>query len=509
MSIVRTLDTGSTGLIANDNAMSVTGNNISNASTAGFKAGQARFEDLLYQRLTGTYFPSDLGAGVRMSGITSNFTQGTLMDTGNPLDMAIDGDGLFVLKDPNGAVSYSRAGQFGTNADGYVINSWGQRLQGYSLDPVTGTAAGALTDVYIRNDLQTPKATSAVKMNVNLDSNTRAHVQNPNDMLGLLTQLAQATASGNVGQLVSALQGSINRFPPDLARRLSQDLATGNISQLSADMIGYLSNTYADYTTQVSVIDSQGEKHAVDVYFTKLSDSTMLGSNPASPGSTWMMWTAYNAKLPGGLQVRALGNVQCLTFDRTGQLREQLTYVPGSYVFDDGSVNPQVIGFDLGIESPQRDQARKGQGIPLDPKLGPATQRSSPSNVNAIWQNGQTAQHYMAIDMDLNGRIFGLNPDGSTTYVSQVALAEFPNQGGLERVGKNNFIESNVSGLALIGKPNTGQRGSVVIRNVEQSNVDITKEFVDMIKVQRFYQANAETIRTADQMFQVLTGLRR
>jgi len=129
--------------------------------------------------------------------------------------------------------------------------------------------------------------------------------------------------------------------------------------------------------------------------------------------------------------------------------------------------------------------------------------------VNAIWQNGQTAQHYMAIDMDLNGRIFGLNPDGSTTYVSQVALAEFPNQGGLERVGKNNFIESNVSGLALIGKPNTGQRGSVVIRNVEQSNVDITKEFVDMIKVQRFYQANAETIRTADQMFQVLTGLRR
>jgi len=208
MSIVRTLDTGSTGLIANDNAMSVTGNNISNASTAGFKAGQARFEDLLYQRLTGTYFPSDLGAGVRMAGITSNFTQGTLMDTGNPLDMAIDGDGLFVLKDPNGAVYYSRAGQFGTNADGYVINSWGQRLQGYSLDPVTGTAAGALTDVYIRNDLQTPKATSAVKMNVNLDSNTRAHVQNPNDMLGLLTQLAQATASGNVGQLVSACRAA-------------------------------------------------------------------------------------------------------------------------------------------------------------------------------------------------------------------------------------------------------------------------------------------------------------
>ena len=511
MSIVRTLDTGSTGLIANDNAMSVTGNNIANTNTAGFKAGQSRFEDLLYQRLTGTYFPSDLGAGVRMAGISSDFTQGTLMDTGNPLDMAIDGNGLFVLKDPskNGAVYYSRAGQFGTDANGFVINSWGQRLQGYRLDPVTGTSAGELTDVYIRNDLQTPKSTSVVKMNVNLDSTVKAHVRNPGDLLNLYTNLAQAAASGNVGQLVSTLRGAINGFPPDMARRMSQELATGNISQLTADMVGYLANSYGDYSTQVKVIDSQGEEHAVDVYFTKLSDSTMLGTNPSSPGSTWMMWTAYDAKLPGGLQTRTIGNVQCLTFDRTGQLRGEQTYVPGSYVFDDGSVNPQSVAFDLGIENPQRDQARKSQGIPLDPKLGTTTQRSAPSNVNSVWQNGQSAQHYMEIDMDLNGRLFGLNPDGSTTYISQVALAEFPNQGGLERVGKNNFIESNVSGAALIGKPNTGQRGSVVVRNVEQSNVDITKEFVDMIKVQRFYQANAETIRTADQMFQILTGLRR
>jgi flagellar hook protein FlgE len=510
MSIVRTLDTGSTGLIANDNAMSVTGNNIANTNTAGFKAGQARFEDLLYQRLTGTYFPSDLGAGVRMSGITSNFTQGTLMDTGNPLDMAIDGGGLFVVRDP--ALNqhfYTRAGQFGTDSEGYVINSWGQRLRGYGLDPLSGSAVGALSDVHIRNDLQTPKATSAVKMNVNLDSNTKAHVPNPGDMLNLFTQLGQAAVSGNVPALVSALQKTINRFPPDVQRRLAQDLATGNISQLSTDVIGYFSSNYSDYSTQVTVIDSQGEEHAVDVYFTKLSDSTMLGTNPASPGSTWMMWTAYNAKLPGGLQVRALGNVQCLIYDRTGQLRQQQTYLPGSYVFDDGSVNPQLINFDLGIQSPERDRQRTQVGIPLDPNLGAATTRSAPSNVNSIWQDGLRAQHFMEIDMDSNGRIFGLNPDGSTTYISQVALAEFPNQGGLERVGKNNFIESNVSGAALIGKPNTGQRGSIVIRNVEQSNVDITKEFVDMIKVQRFYQANAETIRTADQMFQVLTGLRR
>jgi flagellar hook protein FlgE len=510
MALIRTLDTGATGLVSNDNGMSVVANNLSNANTVGYKAGDARFEDILYQRLTGTYFPSDVGSGVRMAGISSNFNQGTLMDSTNPLDMAIDGGGLFVLKAPGSkGTFYSRSGQFGTDESGFIINSWGQRLQGYRLDPSTGTAVGAVTDIQVRNDLREPHATSAIKMNVNLDSNTRAHVSNPSQTLGFLTQIGQAAATGNVPQLVRLVQANLNSFPPEVRQRLGQDLAAGDVTQLSADVVGYFSNSYADYSTQVTVIDSQGEDHLVDVYFTKLSDSTMIGTNPASPGSTWLAWTAYNAKLPGGTEVRTIGNVQCLVFDRTGSLEDQISYAPGLYFFDDGSVNPQRVLFDYGIESPQWNQNRKQSGIPMEPKTGPTTQRSSPSNLNALWQDGQRAQHFTELDMDQDGKLFGLNPDGTHSYLYQVALAEFPNVAGLHRVGKNNFIESNVSGTGLIGKPNTGSRGGVVIRMLEQSNVDITKEFVNMIKLQRYYQANAETIRTADQMFQVLTGLRR
>lgn len=505
MSIVRTLDTGSTGLIANDNAMSVIGNNLSNTNTAGFKAGQARFEDLLYQRLTGMYSPSDLGSGVRLAGISSDFGQGTLMETGNPLDMAIDGGGLFVLRDP--ALSqnfYTRAGQFGTDSDGYVINSWGQRLQGYGLDPLSGSAVGALSDIQIRNDLQDPKMTSVVKMNVNLDSKTQETIPNPQ-------AFERAIEDALTGKSVRPL---LNLMEPRLAQSLLNDLRNGNLTpdQLTARVISYFSSRYANYSTQVTVIDSQGEEHLVDVYFTKLMDSTRLDpttGNPQSTGSRWLAWTAYNGTIPGGGSRRLVGNAYVLDFNRTGELTQQTSLVPGRYVFDDGSVNPQPISFDFGIQSEAWNNRRNQAGIPLDPNLGATTTRSAPSNVNAVWQDGLRAQHFMEFDMDQDGRLFGLNPDGSQTYLYQVALAEFTNPGGLQRAGKNNFVESNVSGTALIGKPNTGQRGSVIIRNVEQSNVDITEEFVNMIKIQRFYQANAETIRTADQMFQILTGLRR
>jgi len=508
MALIRTLDTGATGLLSNDNAMSVTANNLANTNTVGYKAGDVRFEDLIYQRLAGTYFPSDLGSGVRMAGISSDFGQGTLLDSLNPLDMAIDGGGLFVVKDGQN-VYYSRSGQFGTDADGFIINSWGQKLQGYKLDPKTGIATGPLTDIQIRNDLQDPKKTSVVKMNVNLDSKMAAHAKNPSMMLNFMSQMGQAAASGDIAALRSVIEANINSFPSEFRQRLLMDLAMGDVSQLSADVVSYFANSYGDFSTQVTLIDSQGEDHLVDVYFTKLSDSTMFGTQGTSPGSTWLAWTAYNGKIPGGENVRLIGNVQCLVFDRTGELRDQITYLPGRYIFDDGSINPQNLLLDFGIDTGVWNQKRRQVGIPKDPYLGPTTQQSSPFNVNMLWQDGMRAQHYMEINMELDGKLFGLNADGSTTYLCQVALAEFTNPGGLHRVGKNNFIESNVSGTALVGKPRAGQRGSVIIRTLEQSNVDITQEFVDMIKTQRFYQANAESIRTADQMFQVLTGLRR
>jgi flagellar hook protein FlgE len=157
------------GLNANGTNLSIIGNNIANTGTVGFKSSRANFADIVNASLGGASGASSSGIGVFLSGIQSNFTQGSLQTTNNALDLAVDGNGFFQVMDTSGGVFYTRAGQFNIDKNGDVVNPDGFLLQGYQAD-ATGTITGTIASINLTTTTSPPKATVNIALSANLDS---------------------------------------------------------------------------------------------------------------------------------------------------------------------------------------------------------------------------------------------------------------------------------------------------------------------------------------------------
>lgn len=160
-------NTGLSGLRAASADLDVTGNNIANASTVGFKGSRVQFGDL-YSNGFLSSGSSPIGDGVRVQDVAQSFGQGNISITNNGLDMAINGDGFFVLNN-GGEVRYSRAGQFGIDKDGYVTNNQNMRVQGFQAD-VKGNLSGVRGDLKIDGSNLAPRRTTNIDSVLNLDS---------------------------------------------------------------------------------------------------------------------------------------------------------------------------------------------------------------------------------------------------------------------------------------------------------------------------------------------------
>ena len=173
MSITRTMQTGASGLRAHGEALGVVGDNISNVNTVGFKRQRAGFQDVLGRSIAGSAsLPAQAGAGSTMSHIEQMWTQGALLTTDAPTDLAIAGNGFFVVSGNVGGTTgqyYTRAGQFQLDANGYLIDPNGLRLQGYSAQ-ADGTMGTTLGDLQMSGVTVPARATTAVDLSVQLDS---------------------------------------------------------------------------------------------------------------------------------------------------------------------------------------------------------------------------------------------------------------------------------------------------------------------------------------------------
>ena len=136
------------------------------------------------------------------------------------------------------------------------------------------------------------------------------------------------------------------------------------------------------------------------------------------------------------------------------------------------------------------------------------TQFGSAFSVNSLSQDGYTSGHLAGFNIGKDGRIVGRYTNGQSATLAQVVLANFPNPNGLQQLGNNSWSESSNSGAPLVSTPNSGNLGVLQSSAVEDSNVDLTAELVNMITAQRVYQANAQTIKTQDQVLQTLVNLR-
>ncbi|HEU4683480.1 MAG TPA: flagellar hook protein FlgE [Nitrospira sp.] len=171
MGILSSLFAGVSGLNANGTALSVIGNNIANLSTVGFKGSKATFADLISSSISGGSGAIQTGIGVALTAVQGDFSQGSLATSSNTLDLAIDGNGFFVVKDSQNGTFYTRAGQFRLDKDNNVVDPSGFKLQGFLAD-TTGTITGTIGDVSLPSTTAAPKATTQALVAANLNSAT-------------------------------------------------------------------------------------------------------------------------------------------------------------------------------------------------------------------------------------------------------------------------------------------------------------------------------------------------
>ena len=171
MGILSSLFAGVSGLDANGTALSVIGNNIANLSTVGFKGSRATFADLISSSISGGSGSVQTGIGVALTSVQGDFTQGSLATSSNVLDLAIDGNGFFVMKDAQNGTFYGRNGLFRLNKDSVVVDPTGFKLQGFLAD-TTGTITGNIGDIALPTTTAAPNPTTTALLAANLNSGT-------------------------------------------------------------------------------------------------------------------------------------------------------------------------------------------------------------------------------------------------------------------------------------------------------------------------------------------------
>lgn len=491
---------GLSGLNAAGKSLNVTGNNIANVGSTGFKASRAEFADVYATSMFGSG-SNATGSGVLTANISQQFAQGNITSTGNSLDLAISGNGFFVLSD-NGSRLYTRNGTFSTDSAGYIVDNSGNRLQGYGIDANGVIINGPQTDLKVDTTNQVPQATTSIDQTVALNSAAAVPTTTPFD---------PATASSY------------------------------------------------NWSTSVDIFDSQGNSHTLSQYFVKdeaVNSWTMYvtvdGRNPAYPDGfdnedalsavdDLTSATATDVEraledVPAGIRDAAVA-AAADAGETVDMAKERIaaaitTASAGTYPFaatvkfdssgnlldpiesDDFSVDGKVLTLSnwqpATITDSTTDPVTWGAngatanpaGIQLD--MRGSSQTSTSFAVNSVSQDGYTTGQMSGLSVNEDGTLFATYTNGQSKVIGQTILATFSNMQGLTAVGNTNWVESYASGEPVIGTPGSGTLGNLASGSLEDSNVDLTAELVNLIVAQRNYQANAKTIETESTISQTI-----
>jgi flagellar hook protein FlgE len=429
--------TSLSGLSASQTNLSVTGNNIANASTTGFKKSRTEFSDVYASSIYGSASTA-IGGGVRVSDVAQQFGQGNIEFTDNPLDLAVSGEGFFRLTD-NGSILFSRAGMFGVDQNGFLVNSTGQHLTGYQAT-ATGAITGQIADLQIDTSNIAPSATGilagGIEANINLDANAATPAIVPFD------------------------RTNPNSF---------------------------------NSSTSLTVYDSLGNPILATTYYAK---------QPAPAVNAWdtYVWLSYtdSAGTTTDMEVIPTGGVAgtpaTMTFNNDGTLNSVLPVGASPTAID---YQPVALAGVTG-----------GNPLTFDIEYNGSTQYGSSFAVNALNQDGFTTGQLSGVDIGETGIVFARYTNGQSRALGQVALANFANQQGLQPLGDTLWAETFDSGQPLVGPPGSSSLGLLQSGALESSNVDISKQLVNMIVAQRDFQANAKMISTEDAITQTIINIR-
>lgn len=443
MPLIRSLTSGASSLKAHQQRLDVISNNIANVNTTGFKASRATFSDQFSQSFNlgsapsniaaggiGGIDPLQIGLGVKLSAVKVNFSQGAIQTTNRPLDLALQGEGYFVLR-YNGQERFTRAGSFSFDTDGNLVDgATGAYVQGYNLE--TDSAGRVLKDSTGNNRLN--RAVTNVQVAPTFKSAPR--------------QTQNIQVSGNL-----------------------------NAGSTAGDA----------FNTSITVFDNQGGTHQLNLRFTKNATVNVFDMQATVDGSTTPI----------------SGVPTSITFSDDGTLSTPLDF----------TLTAANLNTALGTSAPFDATTPKDILVTLADSgnvLGGLTQFAGQNTATVREQDGYGSGEISQISVNQSGGIIGSFTNGQSELLGQVVVGKFTNPGGLVRNGNSFFTVSPNSGLPNLGTaveifPST----SISSGSLEESNVDLTEEFTDLISTQRAFEAASRTVTISDQFLQEINQLKR
>jgi flagellar hook protein FlgE len=498
------------GLTAESTALSAIANNLSNQDTTGYKDTQVQFSDLFYQNLgeTGSGDPIQLGAGAEVSSMPSLFTQGDVSTTGVPTDVAIQGNGFFAVQNTDGTIQYTRAGDFTTNQNDFLVTSNGQQVLGYpATDGVVNTGTGIVPLQLGAGTISPPASTGNVEVTANLNAaggigSTFSTPVVIYDSLGNSHTLTYNFT--NTGP--NTWSYSLNIPPTDLN-------AVNGVPQT-----GVLSTGTLTFNGNGVLIGDGGGAGTPAYGTTNTGNGTV--TNLAATSATVAQTVTLTATSPTTFSVTGsvsgnLGTAVVGTPFTSAQL--DFTINAGSTAFATGDTitiptTPLTLGNVSAIPITSFADGATNQTFNWNLLQGTSpllTQDASPSNTSATQQDGSSSGSLVSFAIGSDGTITGSFSNGKTQSLGQLALASFANQNGLQLDGSTDYSPTLASGPAVVGIPGAGGLGTVTGGALELSNVDIATEFANLIVAQRGFEADAKAITTFDQITQDTIALKQ
>lgn len=450
MSLFSTLNIGASGLSASSIAIAVIGDNVSNVNTTGFKSARPTFA-VQFPHPQGTLGGvAQLGQGVSLDDIKSNFTQGSLEATESALDVAITGKGFFQVVDDHGNDYYTRDGTFYLGEDGYLKTSGGQNLQGFNV--YEDEVATTLDDLTLSTAPIPQKQTDEIALEA------------------ILSAEAIFDADGD---------GIVDTPYTDATKDGSSSGAT--IAELSTD---------ADFANSVTIYDSLGVSHDLTIFFERTGEndwnwSAIVDGGEVDFGGGVLGDDGYGFEISGG----------SMSFDTDGEMTSfTQTNTATSWTFSGASTPSLDFVFGLDAAGNETDEG----GI----KMAGQT-----STVISLQQNGYAVGNLSSVLVEGDGTITGAYSNGEDLVLGRVAIALFGSEGGLQREGGNLYRPTRNSGPPAMGEPDTAGRGKLSSYALEKSAVELEDQFVLMMQAQRSYQANARVVNAANDTLQELVNL--
>ncbi len=504
--MMSSLYVGATGLVSLGEGMSSISNNIANTNTVAFKSAMMLYQDLTSASVCASSNSitnlSQRGLGVSVETNRTMFQQGSLMAGSDVTDIAITGKGYFGVE-KNGVTEYTRAGNFRFTKDGDLIDPSGFSLLANKI--TNGVVSGTATPVKI--DFSTsgqgymkPKATTAVTLIENLG----------------MTTAKTTDAANQFFSLAAAWNGTVD--PP-------------------------LSSSQYGYADTLPIYDAEGALQTLNAYY------DYVGTFDGKKVYQYVLGTAPDADgANAGTQGAGLFAAGTITFTSTGEIADMTMFTPPSgggtanlsawvpasfgengnpsfsavFAGKNGALPAQNITLDFGLQmngswsnsytsaaDVNANPAALYTGASRSASAAHSTSFSGSSGSLSFNQNGYAEGHLTSLNIDGDGYMIGNYSNGQSDELYRIPLYRFTSEDNLRREGGNHFSAPDAAGNIESGFPQTENYGSLAELSLEQSNVDLAKEFTSMIITQRGFQMNSKVITTSDAMLQRALELKR